>query len=56
MTRIGESLLVTVGFNVDEGKDNVGAKLMVEPRALPKLRLTSLTGIEVAPAGAFGVE
>ena len=56
ITRIGESLLVTVGFNVDEGKDNVGAKLMVEPRFLPKLRLTNTTGIEVPPAGAFGLE
>ena len=56
ITRIGESLLVTLGFNVDEGKDNVGAKLMVEPRFLPKLRLTNTTGIEVPPAGAFGLE
>ncbi len=56
MTRIGESLLVTLGFNVDEGKDNVGVKFMVEPRFLPKLSLTSRTGIEVPPAGAFGLE
>jgi lipopolysaccharide export system protein LptA len=56
VTRIGESLLVTVGVNVDEGKNNVGMKFMVEPRFLPKLRLTSKTGIEVPPAGAFGLE
>ncbi len=56
MTRIGESLLVSMGFNVDEAKDNVGVKFMVEPRFLPKLSLTSRTGIEVPPAGAFGLE
>ncbi len=56
ITRIGESMLVTVGFNVDEAKDNIGVKFMVEPRFLPKLRLTSQTGIEVPPAGAFGLE
>ena len=56
ITRIGESLLVSLGFNVDEAKDNVGVKFMVEPRFLPKLRLTSRTGIDVPPAGAFGLE
>ena len=56
LTRIGESLLVTAGFNVDSGKDNVGFQFMVEPRFLPKLGLTSRTGIEVPPAGAFGLE
>jgi len=56
MTRIGESLLVTMGINVDAGKDNVGFNFLVEPRFLPKLRLTSMTGIDVPPAGAFGLE
>lgn len=56
MTRIGESLLVSLGINVDEAKDNVGFKFMVEPRFLPKLSLTGRTGIEVPPAGAFGLE
>jgi len=56
MTRIGESLLVSMGFNIDESKNNVGVKFMVEPRFLPKLGLTSRTGIEVPPAGAFGLE
>ena len=56
MTRIGESLLVTVGFNVDEGKDNVGVNFAIEPRFLPRLQLTTKTGIEVPPAGAFGLE
>ncbi len=56
LTRIGESLLVTTGVNVDSSKDNVGFIFAVEPRFLPKLNLTSRTGIEVPPAGAFGVE
>ncbi len=56
MTRIGESLLVTVGVNVDSGKDNVGFRFLVEPRFLPKLRLTEMTGIAVPPAGALGLE
>ena len=56
ITRIGESLLVTTGVNVDSSKDNVGFIFAIEPRFLPKLNLTSRTGIEVPPAGAFGVE
>ena len=55
-TRIGESLLSTVAVNVDGGKDNVGVNFWVEPRFLPSLRTTKRTGIEVHPAGAFGVE
>lgn len=56
MTRIGESMLVSLGMNYDRSKDNFGVRFMVEPRFLPKLRLTSQTGIEVPPAGAFGLE
>lgn len=56
MTRIGESLNVGVGFNVDEAKDNVGFKFFVEPRVLSRLGLTRRTGIEVPPAGAYRLE
>ena len=56
VTRIGESMLVTMGVNVDEAKDNIGVNFLVEPRFLPKLKLTRATGIEVPPAGAFGLE
>ena len=56
MTRVGESMLVTMGIVVDSAKDNVGFRFLVEPRFLPKLRLTSTTGIDVPPAGAFGLE
>jgi hypothetical protein len=56
LTRVGESLLVTLGFNVDKSKDNVGVSLLVEPRFLPKSRVNSLPGIFIPPTGAFGLE
>ena len=56
ITRVGESLLVSMGVNIDDAKDNVGVRFLVEPRFLPKKRLTQMTGIEIAPAGAFGLE
>ena len=56
VTRIGESMLMTVGFNVDRSKNNVGVNFMLEPRFLPNLRVTRTTGIEVPPAGAMGLE
>ncbi|MGI9457539.1 MAG: organic solvent tolerance protein OstA [Aeoliella sp.] len=55
-SRIGESLIVSVGANIDESKDNVGFNFLVEPRFLPRLSLTRKTGIEIPPAGAFGLE
>jgi hypothetical protein len=56
VTRIGESLLVTVGFNVDHSKDNFGVNFLLEPRFLPNLRVTKTTGIDIPPAGAMGLE
>ncbi|HEX6963395.1 MAG TPA: organic solvent tolerance protein OstA [Lacipirellula sp.] len=56
VTRIGESLLVTVGVNVDHSKDNFGVNFLLEPRFLPNLRVTRTTGIEIPPAGAMGLE
>lgn len=56
LSRIGESIITTVGFNVDESKDNVGLRLLVEPRFLPKTSLTRRTSIDVPPAGAYGLE
>jgi hypothetical protein len=55
-TRIGESLITTVGANVDESKGTVGAHFLVEPRFLPNLNITRKTGIEIPPVGAFGLE
>lgn len=56
ITRIGESLFFTSGITFDSSKDNLGFILAVEPRFFPKSNLTRRTGIEVPPAGAFGVE
>ncbi|RIK86994.1 MAG: organic solvent tolerance protein OstA [Planctomycetota bacterium] len=56
VTRIGESMLMTVGLNVDEAKDNVGVNFLLEPRFLPKSRVTRTTGIVIPPAGAMGLE
>ena len=55
-SRIGESLIVSVGANIDESKDNVGFNLLVEPRFLPSLNLTKTTGIDIPPVGAGGLE
>ena len=56
LSRIGESIITTVGFRVDESKDNLGLSLLIEPRFLPKTSLTRRTGIDVPPAGAYGLE
>lgn len=57
LSRIGESLLFTLGFNVDDGKDdNVGISFLLEPRFLPRSALTKRTGIDIPPAGAYGLE
>lgn len=56
ITRIGESLNASLGVNIDEAKDNVGFRFFLEPRFLPKKRLTHMTGIDIPPAGAFGLE
>lgn len=55
-SRIGESLIVTVGANVDTSKNNVGFNFLIEPRFLPRLRTTRTTGIDIPPAGAYGLE
>ncbi len=56
LTRIGESLLVSAGFNVDPIRGDFGVGIAVEPRFLPKGRLNSMTGARIPPAGAFGLE
>ena len=56
LTRIGESFLVSFGFNVDESKDNVGVNLAIQPRFLPSSRLGRSSGVIIPPAGAFGLE
>ncbi len=56
ITRVGESFLISAGFNVDATRNSVGANLIIEPRFLPKNRLSSITGAEIPPAGALGLE
>lgn len=56
LSRVGESLLFTMGLSVDESKNNVGVSFLLEPRFLPRTSLTRRTGIDVPPAGAFGLE
>ena len=55
ITRVGESLLVRVGMNVDHSRDNIGAFFAVEPRFLSG-RLAATGGVPIPPTGALGLE
>lgn len=54
-TRIGESVLVRIGLNVDHSRDNVGIAFAIEPRFLPG-SLGRAGGVPIPPVGAFGVD
>ncbi len=56
ISRIGESLVTTIGGNVDASKGSVGFSFLVEPRFLPNSSVTRKTGIVIPPAGAYGLE
>jgi hypothetical protein len=56
VTRIGEALLVSAGFNVDASRGSVGVSFAVEPRFLPKTRLGNEGGVHIPVAGAYGLE
>lgn len=56
LTRIGESMLIRVGVNVDQGRDNVGVGFSIEPRFWPSPRLGMLGGGMIPPPGADGLE
>lgn len=56
LTRVGESLLVRLGFNVDANKDVFGVSFLIEPRFLPTTRTGTALGAQIPPAGAFGLE
>ncbi|MDP7015670.1 MAG: organic solvent tolerance protein OstA [Pirellulaceae bacterium] len=56
MIRVGESALLRFGFNVDEGRNNVGLQFSIEPRFLPRGRLGRVGGVQIPPAGARGLE
>jgi hypothetical protein len=55
-TRIGESLLTTLGVNSNQSTGATGVAFMLEPRFLPSLNTTRKTGIEIPPVGAYGLE
>ena len=56
VSRIGESIIGTVGARVDDSKDNVSLNFLLEPRFLPRTNLARKTGIEIPPAGVYGLE
>lgn len=53
ITRIGESLLVTFGFNVDASKGNVGVSLSVVPRLLASSPNGPFDGAQIPPQEPF---
>jgi hypothetical protein len=56
VTRIGESMLVKLGINVDEGRDNVGIAFAIEPRFWPRPQLGRIGGQLIPPPGVEGLE
>jgi hypothetical protein len=56
ITRIGESFLINFGFTVDPARDSVGVAFAIEPRFLPKNRLSNMGGAQIPPAGFTGLE
>lgn len=56
VVHIGESFVWHVGTNADFSRDNVGFIFGIEPRALPRSRLTRLGGVSIPPPGVRGVE
>ena len=56
LTRIGESLLLRLGINIDEGRDNTSVGFLIEPRFWPSKRRGSLGGQLIPPPGVEGLE
>jgi len=56
LTRIGESFLLSCGFNVDTSRNSVGIGFAIEPRFLPLTRRGAIGGVQIPPAGARGLE
>jgi uncharacterized protein YbdZ (MbtH family) len=56
LIRVGESLLVSGNFSVDPIHNTYGYGLAIEPRFLPKGRLSQIPGAHIPPAGAYGLE
>ncbi|MCH5374265.1 MAG: organic solvent tolerance protein OstA, partial [Planctomycetes bacterium] len=69
LTRVGESLLIRVGANVNHSRDSYGLTFAIEPRFLGRAVSNSVHGVPmigsglnmvggapIPPAGMFGVE
>lgn len=56
VTRVGESFLLSLGFHLDKGRDNVGFRFSIEPRFMPNSRLGRVAGMPLPPVGTFGLE
>ena len=54
ITRVGESVLVRLSIYADHSRDNVGARVSIEPRFLPNGRLGRLAGVPIPPVGRHG--
>lgn len=56
LTRIGESLLIRLGLNIDRGRDNTSVGFLVEPRFWPSPRRGRIGGQLIPPPGVEGLE
>ncbi len=56
LTRVGESFLFTMGFNVDASRNNVGFSIAVIPRFLGRNQSVTRGAIDLPPAGLYGLE
>lgn len=56
LTRIGESLLLRVGLNIDDGRNNTSVGFSVEPRLFPSRKRGRLGGQLIPPPGVEGLE
>ncbi len=55
LTRIGESFLVSFGANIDASRNNVGIRVLIEPRFLPTT-FRGLGGVGIPAVGSTGLE
>jgi hypothetical protein len=56
VTRIGESFLLSMGANVDVGRDNVSFNFNIEPRFFQTRGLGAVGGQLIPVAGQYGLE
>lgn len=56
VTRIGESLLVKFGVSLDAVRGDTGVFFAIEPRFVPKSRVTGAAGQQIETAGLHGLE